>query len=167
MNTNHLMSSAEFDAEVERLKARFPYQFREPNCGYWIEPGWFSIFMRLSEDADQTLSKSSRKSFYWVQWKKKFGSLRAYFEGGPRYIDFFGVDGHHHLEIPGAANAGINVVEVERIQKLVHEAEAESARTCMFCGARGNRRTDKPWIVTACDGCANTRRRFSDQEDKT
>jgi len=165
MNSKHLMSEVELDATVERLKARFLYQFHEANGGYSVDPGWLPIFTRLCEGVDQALSKKSKSFFYWVQWKEKFGSLRAYFEGGPTYVDFFGIDGHHHLEVPTATNAGIDDVEAKQIQNLVHAAETESARTCMFCGAPGRRRTDQPWIVTACDGCANTRRCSSDEDD--
>lgn len=58
----------------------------------------------------------------------------------PLTIDVFGEDGHHRPEIPSGNSAEIDEITSNRIQVLIRAAEAESARTCQFCGVTGRRR---------------------------
>jgi len=61
---------------------------------------------------------------YFVQIKEKFGTLRAYFEGGN-----------------------------QEIIKMVDEAERISGETCEFCGKieTAKIRSHKGWFYTSCD----------------
>ncbi len=160
-----LMSKSEFEAHVARLKERYAYQFQGPNAGHYIEPGWLGLVTRLCEAVDEALTPAMCKDFHWSQIKEKFGTLRVYWQDGPVSIDFFGEDGHARIEAETKADTGIDQATSGRLQALVHEAEVQSAKTCLFCGAAGTLRRGRGWIVTACDGCDRSRRTFSDEDE--
>lgn len=166
MDKNHkLLARADYERQVVRLKERFAYQFREPNAGYYIQPGWLALITRLCEAADEALTPATRKDFQWAQIKEKFGTLRAYWEDGPVSIDFFSEDDHSRIKTAPNAHANIDEATSGCLHALVREAEVQSAKTCLFCGAAGALRRGRGWIVTACDDCDKSRRHFSDEDE--
>lgn len=166
MAYRRLLTESEFDVRVALLKAHYAYQFRCPNAGYYLEPGWLELISRLCEAVDKALAPDARAHFHWTQIKEKFGTLRAYWDGGPTAIDIFGPGGRMRLDLALSSACEIDEEIADRIQILVHDAEAESARTCLFCGAHGERRADQGWIVTACGRCARSRKRFADEKSR-
>lgn len=161
------MTKAQYEAAVARLKERFAYQFRTPNIGYSIPLGWLQIVIRLCEGVDAALTHKERASFWWIQIKQKCGTLRTYSQGGPIAVDIIGEDGIYGFQVPSHKKkaAKVDKLTAARIRELVRAAGDTSERTCQFCGAPGSQRTDKQWIVTACDPCARARRRVSDEEE--
>lgn len=43
------------------------------------------------------------------------------------------------------------------VETVITTAEAESLRTCEFCGRPGHLRERDDWFATCCDSCATTR----------
>ncbi len=87
-----------------------------------VGSGWHPIIARLHEELLRVAP-----GYVARQVKEKFGALRI-------YLDYeLGVD-------------------ADAAEVLLEAAEAESLRTCEFCGAPG-RPTSSGWIKTTCDGC--------------
>ncbi len=150
-----VISSEELEAAIERLKARFPYQFaKKPNGGFFIDPGWLPIVERLCEDVDNVLRREAKDVFRWEQIKEKFGSLRAYWHGGPVSVDVSMPDGTRlRFKNRSRPPRAIDAETAERIEALVRQAEFDSSKTCSWCGAAGKPGAVGHWIVTACARC--------------
>jgi hypothetical protein len=166
-----VLTREEFNARVEALTARFPYQF-EGLPGYMlsIEPGWLPLIEQLCADIDALLAPAEKPRFRWSQIKEKFARLCAYWEGGPLALDFLspaGALGMQHwpeaLPVPREVAAAIEA----RIRK----ASEISGTLCQACGAPGaQQRGPTGWVYTLCHEHAHFEgpwpRRFLDEEDE-
>lgn len=92
-----------------------------------VGKGWVPILDRLAADL---------KAMGWngsvQQIKEKFGTLRFY-----------------------ANTTGVPEDQYDAFWKRIHEAEAESGKTCEDCGAPGTHgpRPGRSWWLTLCDSC--------------
>jgi len=144
------MRRDEYEGRIAELKARYPYLFAGRHIGHDIAPGWLSIAFELCARIKGAVAEAERPCIYFGQIKEKFGGLRCYLNIAPLRIDVFG-----DAESPGISGY-IGESETpclfERLSPLIHAAEAESYRTCIFCGAAGRlRREDRSWVLTLCD----------------
>jgi hypothetical protein len=56
------------------------------------------------------------------------------------------------LAVLAKLRAATGRANAERLSPLIHAAEAESYRRCIFCSAAGRlRRKDRSWVLTLCD----------------
>jgi hypothetical protein len=142
------MTRDEYERRTAEIKARYPYLFTDPHIGHSIAPGWLSIVSQLCAQIDGALAESERSRVHFTQIKEKLGGLRAYLNISPLRVDILG-----GAESPGISGyVGDTPDLFKRLSPLVHAAEAESYRTCIFCGAAGRlRREDRSWILTLCD----------------
>lgn len=91
------------------------------DCG----DGWFSLIYELCEKIQKVLnneSKEFKESFYVLQIKEKFASLRV-------------------------CTSCIN----DEIDKLIDAVETDSTHICEECGASGEARTKYGWKKTLCE----------------
>lgn len=130
------------DEKLEsRLKSAHPRLFqasgRRPPFFYGIScgDGWFDLLDVLCGELEQTplvsvsegnATPAHPESFWIEQIKEKFGGLRVYVSAAPDYV-------HNMIRI----------------------AEALSFRICENCGRPGRLRSDRAWIRTLCDDCAD------------
>lgn len=125
------------------LSLRFPYMFERKNLGIGTYKGWFTIFEKLCEDIDQALGKD-KLNFGWDQVKEKFGTARFYFSPvRPKKP-------HEGATSEEAARYLEGVKKFEAIQKLVWEAEAQTAQTCALCGRPGELDESVYFVLTLC-----------------
>jgi hypothetical protein len=139
-----------YERRIAEIKLRYPYLFAGPHIGHDIAPGWISIVSQLCARIDEALAEAERPCVYFRQIKEKFGGLRCCLNVAPLRIDILG-----DAESPGMSGY-IGESETprlfERLSPLIHGAEAESYRTCIFCGAAGQlRRENRSWVLTLCD----------------
>lgn len=116
-----------------------------------VGPGWRPLLTELHEEL-----VSSGYDYEVLQVKEKWGRLRVYIS----------VDGEAHpffdLMIPGYGSV-TGIADKESGENwnsamvIVHSYEHRSATICEECGEPGELRTDRPWIRTLCEGCADVR----------
>lgn len=116
----------------KKLIEDFPLLYRKNNyfeCGN----GWFTILYILSKNLEKIIEKQEEKekaegfqnSFYAVQVKEKYGTLRFYMS-----------------------------VETEEMSQFIREAEKFSSCTCELCGNKGKLINKNHWYSTRCEVCA-------------
>lgn len=148
------MSKQEFERRQAALLERYPTMFdrliRED--ALQIEPGWFPVVELLCDEVNKLLPFRLRKAFHWDQIKEKFGGLRAYFAGGPYYLD---VLGQGTVLVPDQTRKhSLTDTQIDAIQALVSEAEKLSYQICQYCGSRGKTRNLEGILATLCERCA-------------
>ena len=91
--------------------------------GFECNDGWFKIIDDLSTKIEK-YNESVDEDLQCValQVKEKYGTLRFYINGG-----------------------------TDEVYDLIDEAEDLSEKTCEYCGAGAELRTDMSWIQTLCD----------------
>lgn len=101
-----------------------PYDF-----SYDVGSGWDEILRNAFKQIAEVYEKAGAdfSEFSVSQIKEKFGALRIY---------------------TGALDADV----ADQVHKIIDEAEAESGRTCEWCGEPGKARGGG-WIKTLCDRC--------------
>jgi hypothetical protein len=109
----------------EKLKQDYPKLLKR--IAYFEHnSGWEKLLRNLFDGivGYEKIAKSDYIPVYFVQIKEKFGTLRAYFEGGD-----------------------------EEVIKMVDEAEGISGQTCEVCGKleTSKIRSHKGWFYTSCD----------------
>ena len=132
------------------LQARFPYMFDKDNIGFSFYRGWMPILAGLCVEIDQLLGER-REAFYWQQIKEKYGSARFYYAiGNARDIraDLMTSAGRLSVNVEVESDDAFTAVK-QTISRLVHEAEAETAR-CMICGAEATPRTYEAYLLNLC-----------------
>ena len=94
--------------------------------------GWNKLIFQLLTDITKTLTAFSvpLENLYIQQIKSKFGELRFYY--------------HLDCDLP---------LVLYMIDKLVNEAEINSATICEKCGNPGNKKEIKNWLITLCNQC--------------
>lgn len=102
--------------------------------GVACDDGWFPILMALTRRLERLRSEHGLV-LRVLQVKEKMGRLRV-------YVDVRGSDGDR-----------------QRVERVVAEAEARSARTCEHCGRPGSPRErlrdgQPTWFRTLCPACA-------------
>ena len=102
-------------------------------CFGFPDDGWFNLIKDLSDKIVATGVK-----VHVVQVKEKFGTLRY-------YVDIA---------------TGTSREDVEKVYRLISEAEAKSEVTCEVCGEPGKLRQGG-WIKCLCDIHANGREEFT------
>lgn len=111
----------------EKLREDFPLMYR--NLGWMgCGDGWFGLIHLLSKEIQEKLDKMNYGGLYVTQIKEKFGMLRFYVS-----------------------------IHIPEIQKLISEAESESAKICEMCGKPGEKDPNNYWIKTLCEGCTEKR----------
>jgi hypothetical protein len=146
------MTRDEYEGRVADLKRRYRYLFAGDHIGQNIAPGWFPIFSELCARIDAALSEAEKPGVHFVQIKEKLGGLRCYLNFAPLRIDILGSS----AAVSGYVANGDSPKLFERLAPLIHSAEEESYRTCLFCGAPGRLRRDgRTWILTLCERHAN------------
>lgn len=141
------ISRKEFEDRIEWLRRRRPGWFpREMRME--APQGWIEILERLSLHVDRALGEKYRAKFQWLQWKEKFGLLRAYWEGGPVYVDVMG----QGAIVLAPTTRTIPAEVCDRIERSIRAAMRLSSRTCQFCGERGRLR-NRNYLFVACDRC--------------
>lgn len=154
------MKREEFERRRDALFARHPNMFpaAEPSpLGWSIMPGWLDIVERLCADLAAIVPEQDKARLYVAQVKEKFGTLRFYLDVAPFRFDIISPGGLASGSLPAPKEE--NPAWLERALALVKAAEQESSRRCLFCGAPGTLRTDRFWVVTACDEHADAARR--------
>jgi len=114
----------------KELKARYPYQFAEPQISMSFSRGWFSLFAQLCADIDQELGDDKR-GFHWVQVKEKFGQAQIYFDW----------------------DADVAEREPDLAQKLMAlkmNSEKDSSHACALCGQPGSIEMKPGWRLALC-----------------
>ncbi|MCI0431766.1 MAG: hypothetical protein L0210_14645 [Rhodospirillales bacterium] len=144
------MTRLEHERRVEALTAQFPSLFGGRNIGFTIAPGWFPIVQRACAQIDAALDQTEKHGVWFLEIKEKMGGLRLYVNVLPVRRDVFGptgaVSGHSKALREAKASA-----LSDRIMPIICAAEADSYTTCLFCGAGGQLRQDRRWILTLCD----------------
>jgi hypothetical protein len=133
------------------LQARFPYMFNKDNIGFSFHRGWMPILAGLCVEIDQLLGER-REAFRWVQIKEKFGTGRFYYAiGNARDMraDLMSPAGRLSVNVEVEPDEAFTAVK-QTIAGLVREAEAETARSCMICGAEATPRTYGTYILNLC-----------------
>jgi hypothetical protein len=74
--------------------------------------------------------------------KEKFGTLRIYYS----FNNGFLVNEEDYPEIQE------DVIQ-SSVDKLIHDAENDSATICEICGRKGEIRNESNWIQTKCNAC--------------
>ena len=150
------MTRDEYEGRIAELKARYPYLFAAPHVSRHVAPGWMSIVSELCARIDGALTEAERPRVHFTQIREKYGSLRAYLNIAPLRVDIHG--GAESARISGYIGESERPSLFKRLSPLIPAAEAESCRTCTFCGAAGRlRREDRCWVLTLCDRhCACT-----------
>jgi hypothetical protein len=144
------MTRDDHEGRIAELNTRYPYLFAGPHIGHHVPPGWLSIVSELCAQIDRALTEAERPLIYFTQIKEKFGGLRVYVNIAPLRIDILG-DGESP-GISGYVGEGAAPSLFNRLSPLIHAAEEESYRTCIFCGAAWHlRREDRSWVLTLCD----------------
>lgn len=111
------------------LVKRFPDIFKDykkdprESCMYWGMECGGGWFKLIYELCE----KLEQYNIIALQVKEKFGGLRFYIKGETEE-------------------------NFEKIQKIIHEAEVKSFRTCETCGKPGSLKT-KGWCYVSCDNC--------------
>lgn len=114
------------------LLTKFPKLYRQyymdktQTCMCWgfdVDDGWFKLIKQLSNDITEISDTIEA-----VQVKEKFGGLRFYYDG------FLTTD-----------------TDIDKIRKVVHDAEHKSYSICEKCGKKGKLREDLVWVKTLCD----------------
>jgi hypothetical protein len=179
------MKKAERDTRVRGWMDRYGYMFagqtvgwrdrsHEENLEWAIDamPGWLDIVGRLIADIDamlpDTLKRPDGRAFHIVQVKEKFGTLRFYFHvgngiGAPSAVDIFSPDGLTTVRADADVGDTDLLKLMERLRNRIADAEQESGRSCLFCGAPGELRKAVGWWHTACDQHMNRRGLFDDE----
>jgi len=144
------MTRDQYEGRIAELKTRYPYLFAGPHIGHHVPPGWLSIFSELCAQIDGALAEAERPRVHFTQIKEKLGGLRAYLNIAPLRVDIHG--GAESARISGYIGESERPSLFKRLSPLIHAVEAESYRTCTFCGAAGRlRREDRSWVLTLCD----------------
>jgi hypothetical protein len=112
----------------EKLRAEYPELLAK--LSYFEHgQGWQDLLINMFEKIKRQdiMAKSVDPKYVpteFVQIKEKFGTLRAYCDGGDSFI-----------------------------YKIINAAEDLSAKTCEECGTTENvkQRSNKGWIYTSCD----------------
>lgn len=148
------MGRTETSEEQEAKYGRIENLFQA--FGYECDDGWFSILDSMCDEILTAYEETGQPVNLVVgQVKEKYGTLRFYyhFEGqtsGAAAIDFLGQGA---LRVPGEPNP-----LHERVAAIVSKWEDKSATVCEKCGKPGKLRTDRRWIRTLCDECAQVGR---------
>lgn len=106
------------------LRERCPTIMPEGSLSCWCDcpAGWETLVRKLSCDLE-VYAKTNGVDLRVDQIKSKFGGLRYYVSGGDETTD-----------------------------RMIHEAEQESLKTCEECGAPGARGQSKGgWRLTVCE----------------
>jgi hypothetical protein len=144
------MTRDEYESRIAELKTRYRYLFAGPHIGHHVPPGWLSIVSELCVQIDGALAKAEKPRVHFNQIKEKLGGLRAYLNITPLRVDILG--GAERPGISSYVGEGEMPSLFKRLSPLIHAAEAESYRRCIFCGAAGRlRREDRSWVLTLCD----------------
>lgn len=119
--------------EIRRYRLAFfgPHAAEQiPGHVVFVGEGWHQILARLHEQVVTLMP-----GYHVDQVKEKFGELRVYLSLDPN--------------LDRDISAGV----ARRVDDLVDAAEAESRRTCEYCGKPGVP-IDAGWVKTLCPACA-------------
>ena len=122
-----------YDTEDAKLIRDPPYLVNQDGSPYDftydVGKGWNGILINAFKQIAEAFDKAGAdfSGFSVLQIKEKFGALRIYV---------------------GALDADI----ADQVYKIIDEAEAESERTCEWCGEPGKARGGG-WIKTLCEDC--------------
>lgn len=94
--------------------------------GFECGDGWFQILNALSKAITESARRNGVDIPEVVQVKEKFGTLRFYL---------------------GAISSEIS----DEVERLIEDAEHDSAHTCEICGQPGQLRSDGGWMKTRCE----------------
>lgn len=144
------MTRAAYRRRVKALSRRYPYLFGATPLGISIAPGWLAIVARLCARIDAVLDPAEKSRVRIVQIKEKLGGLRVYWDSRPTPP---GTD-ESDTAVPGRGERAASVAArslYDRLAPPVRAAEKASYAACLFCGAPGRLRHDRPWILTLCD----------------
>jgi hypothetical protein len=135
------LTRQEFETELKRRCPRTMRLLKAPKMeGQLMEPIQFGLEIKAGwHDLVMACAlklESLNCGVEAVQIKEKFGTLRFYIEKG---------------------NASVN--------KAIAEAEALASKTCEYCGAPGELRTDKSWWKTMCFDCRKVPVIIQDEPD--
>jgi hypothetical protein len=115
------------ELEQELIKT-YPNLYSELRYGFeGIGDGWFLLIEALSKKLETmilALPEVERLKHRASQCKSKFATLRFYLSAG-----------------------------TSEMYDAIHEAEAQSAKTCEKCGRPGEIRQNNYWIRCECDVC--------------
>lgn len=98
--------------------------------GFECGDGWFDLIWQLSEKLEALIDDyckrtQDHKNFPKAsQVKEKFGTLRFYM-----------------------------TTSTDEMDRLIDQAESESAKTCENCGNKGKTRSYRGWWLTNCQKC--------------
>lgn len=150
------------------LQACFPYMFNsKDNIGFSFLRGWMPILAGLCVEIDQLLGER-REAFYWQQIKEKFGTGRFYYAiGNARNMraDLMTLAGRLSVNVEVESDEAFTAIK-QSISSLVREAEEETARSCMICGAEAKPRTYGAYVLTLCAAHHPDRLRQPEDQDK-
>lgn len=116
----------------EELLAKYKHLFAAKNLGFDLAKGWMSIYERLLKDIDELLGED-KTGFEFTQWKEKFGSAKFKYK----------ISGQRAKAKPSEFKALV----LARTQA----AEAESEKTCIYCGRPAELRTVNSYVLSECD----------------
>ena len=105
------------------LRNSCPNLYRH-GIGFECNTGWLQLLTDLSFKLEKLILEQPKpKDFFATQVKEKYGTLRFYMS-----------------------------IYSDEMEKLIEEAEDESAKTCEICGKPGELRYDG-WYRVQCDKC--------------
>lgn len=115
--------------------------------------GWYDLIYDLCSEIMEAYQEENRPlDIEITQIKEKYGTLRFYyiFEGQNPVIHAFDLIGEEGIRFtPGNSDFR------KRISDIILKYEEKSETVCEMCGRPGILRTDRDWIQTLCDCCAN------------
>lgn len=134
---------------MDRLIAAHPLLFRgeEPAVFSFLPRGWYALVHKRCSDFETELGPQGCTAYKVRQVKEKLGTLRFYFRlngDSDLYVDLMSGASVEQIVKPAAVDGA------DPIRALIHQAMAESERTCQRCGCPGSLRNLSGWLVTFC-----------------
>lgn len=106
--------------------------------GCECDNGWYELIRSLCKEIVDIYTETGlQPDIHIEQIKEKFGTLRF-------YVSFTNKDDKYRT---------IH----DAIYEVIDKYEDKSSAVCEHCGKSGTLRTDRPWIQTLCDECAEKR----------
>jgi len=131
--------------------------------GFECSNGWEPLIRELSEKLENYNRRHLGEAIVATQVKEKFAGLRFYYyvecKTSPwrelcykvRNFLFSKKLGREYWFIRHLRER-LYKTELEKMEKLIDKAEADSESICEWCGAPGKLR-GRMWVVTLCDNC--------------